>query len=227
MQTDHDSPEHEPPPTELDQRLRSLEGPPIPGDLLSRCLATIEPHAKAGANVIPARFWFRPRLAAAIAAVLLIGVVGFLVRPRTASAAGFLQAVRSTWTEVPACHRVVAMKRPEFTRTIETWYVRGKGGRNEVRSADGLVGVVVNNGRWEFRWDVADHLVAAWSTALLGKHSEFEHAGLIQNNEALLHWAEHHKADIHLEPDTLNGRPVRKVTLRWPGPGRPGIAPPN
>ena len=152
-------------------------------------------------------------------------MVGFLARPRTASAAGFLQAVRSTWTEVPACHRVVTWKRPEFTRTTETWYVRGKGGRNEVRSAAGLAGVVVNNGRWEFRWDVPGHLVAAWSTALLGKQSEFEHAGLIQNNEDLLRWAETHKADIHIEPDTLNGRQVRKVTLRWPGPGGPGSQP--
>ena len=48
---------------------------------------------------------------------------------------------------------------------------------------------------------------------------------MIQDNEALLRWAETHKADIHIEPDTLDGRKVRKVTLRWPGPGGPGSQP--
>ena len=107
---------------------RSLAGPPIPVDLLSRCLATIDPLAQSQNQAhSPSRLWSRPRFAAAIAAVLLIGVVGFLARPRSATAASFLQAVRSTWTEVPACHRVVVMKGPELNRTIETWFVRGKG----------------------------------------------------------------------------------------------------
>jgi hypothetical protein len=117
------------------------------------------------------------------------------------------------------------MKGPELNRTTETWFVRGQGGRNEVRSGDGLIGVVVNNGRWEFHWDVAGHLVAAWSTALIGKRSEFQIAGLIQDHEALLHWAETHQADIQIEPDTLDGRKLRKVVLRWPGPGGPGSQP--
>jgi hypothetical protein len=56
----------------------------------------------------------------------------------------------------------------------------------------------------------------------MGNRSEFERAGLIQDNEALLRWAETHQADIHIEPDTLDGRKVRKVILRWPGPGGPG-----
>ncbi len=215
----------EPPPTGLEQRLRSLDGPPIPEDLLSRCLATIDRTERFTSLPSMRRLWTRPRFAAAITAVLLIGVAGFLVRPRSATAANFLQAVRSTWTEVPACHRVVVMKGPELNRTIETWYVRGRGGRNEVRSAAGLIGVAINNGRWEFRWDVPGHLVAAWSTALIGKRSEFQIAGLIQDHEALLHWAETHQADIHIEPDTLDSRKVRKVVLRWPGPGGPGSHP--
>jgi len=217
--------EQEPPPSGLEQRLRSLAGPPVPEDLLTRCLATIEAPALTRARPFVVRLWSRPRFAAAVAAVLLIGVVGFLARPRSATAAGFLQAVRSTWTEVPACHRVVVMKGPDLNRTIETWFVRGQGGRNEVRAADGLIGVAVNNGRWEFRWDVPGHLVAAWSTALIGKQSEFQIAGLIQDHEALLQWAESHQADIHIEPDTLDGHKLRKVVLRWPGPGGPGSHP--
>jgi hypothetical protein len=120
---------------------------------------------------------------------------------------------------------MVTFEMPTMKRTMETWFVRGKGGRQETRSQDKLVGVVVNNGRWEFRWDVAEHLVAAWSTTLLGKRSEFEHAGLVQNSEELLRWAESHKADIHIEPDVLNGQKVRKVTLNWPGPAGAGSRP--
>ena len=48
---------------------------------------------------------------------------------------------------------------------------------------------------------------------------------MIQNSEDLLRWAETHQADIHIEPDTLDGRKVRKVTLRWPGPAGPEAHP--
>jgi hypothetical protein len=217
--------EREPAASGLEQRLRYMVDPPVPKDLLARCLATVRPSVETRATRFVLAFRSRLHLAAAVAALLLLGVAGFLVRPRTATVADFLQAVRSGWTEVPACHRVVVMKGPQMNRIIETWYVRGKGGRNEVRSAESLVGVVVNNGRWEFRWDVPGRLVAARSTALIGKRSEFEYAGLIQGNEDLLRWAESHKADIHIEPDTLSGRKLRKVTLRWPGPGGPGSSP--
>ena len=83
----------------------------------------------------------------------------------------------------------------------------------------------MNNGRWEFRWDVPGRIVAAWSTALLGKRSSMEHAGLVLESQALLRWAEGHRAEIRDEPDTLDGRKVRKVVLRWPGPGGPGTPP--
>ncbi len=225
MRSEEDFEEREPPHSGLELRLHSLAGPPIPGDLLTRCLATVELSTTPKVRSRTRYPWSRPRWAAAIAAVLVIGVIGFLVRPRTATAAGFFQAVRSTLTEVPACHRLVVMKGPVLDRTIETWFVRGKGGRNEVRSAAGLMGVVVDNGRWEFRWDVPGRLVAAWSTALIGKRSEFETAGLVQNHEALLRWAENHQADIHIEPETVNGHKLRKVVLRWPGPGDPGSHP--
>jgi hypothetical protein len=164
-------------------------------------------------------------VAAAIAAVVLVGALGLLARPRDASAAGFFQAVRATWIEVPACHRVIVQKWPQRNVSVETWYVRGKGGRQETRSADGAIGVVVNNGRWEFRWDVPERIVAAWSVPLIGKQSALDRAGLIENGDALLRWAETHRADIRVEPDNLGDRPVRKVTLRWPGPGGAGAPP--
>jgi hypothetical protein len=157
--------------------------------------------------------------------VVLIGVLGVLVRPRNATAASFLQAVRATWTEVPACHSVVVQQWPRRSFTVETWYVRGKGGRQETRSGDARLGVVVNNGRWEFRWDVPGRLVAAWSVSLIGQRSEFARTRLVQNSESLLSWAEAHRADIQIEPDTVQGRTLRKVTLRWPGPGGANSAP--
>jgi hypothetical protein len=206
-------------PTELERRLRALAEVPVPDDLRGRCLDTIEPIVAPRLN--PRRRWTRrlARISAAAAAVLIVGLpIGLLLRPGPAAAASFFQAVRATWTEVPACHSVISMDFPQFKSRVETWYVRGKGGRRETRAADGLTGVIVNNGRWEYRWDVRGHLVAAWSAALLGKRSEFERAGLIQNSEELLRWGEAHKAEIRIEPDTLGGRKVRKVTLRWPGP---------
>ncbi len=219
MLHDHDCEEPKPPPGGLEARLQSLAAPPVPGNLLDRCLATIDHAEETSIRPIAVALWSWRRFAAVAAAVLFLGLVGFLARPRNATAAGFLQSVRSTWTEVPACHRVVILKGPAIDRTEETWYARGKGGRSETRSGGTVKGVVVNNGRWEFRWDVPGRLVAAWSTRLLGRQSEFEHAGLIQNNEALVHWAETHKADIRIEQDTYQGRAVRKVTLRWPGAG--------
>jgi hypothetical protein len=117
------------------------------------------------------------------------------------------------------------MQWPQLKSTVETWYVRGKGGRQETRSAQGLTGVVVNNRRWEFRWDVPGRMIAAWSVDLLGNRSAFERAGLVQNSEELLRWAESHKAEITSEADNLGGRKVRKVALRWPGPGGAGSHP--
>jgi hypothetical protein len=218
-------PEGEPEPTGLDQRLRSLEPKAIPDGLLERCLATIPVAADRPAALASRPVRWRRRLAATAAAVVLIGALGLLLRPRTATAARFLQAVRASWTEVPACHTVVERAWPQQKITQETWFVRGKGGRMETRSPQGRVGVVINNGRWEFRWDVPGHLVAAWSIPLLGQRSEFARAGLIENSESLLRWAETHQADIHIEPDRLDGRTVRKVVLRWPGPAGAGSLP--
>jgi hypothetical protein len=193
----------------------------IPKDLLERCLATIPGAATAGSfGKLRFRRWAARALGAAAAAIA-IAAVGLLARPRDAAAAHFLQAVQTTWTQVPACHRLTVMSGPILTRTEEGWYVRGKAGRLEVRSDNTLKGVVVSNGRWEFHWDVPGKLVAAWSTTLLDKHGSMEHAGLVLEGRAILQWAEGHRAEIRDEPDTLDGRKVRKVVLRWPGPGGP------
>ena len=205
--------------TGLERRIRSLDQPPVPEDLLARCLATIPGSEPISGHRSGDSLRGRQRPSPRSRRCLVLGTVGVLLRPRDAAAAHFLQTVRSTWTEVPACHRVVVLKGPEPARTIETWFVRGKGGRQEVRSSDHLIGVVVNNGRWEFHWDVPARLVAAWSARLIGKRSVFESAGLVHDSEALLRWAEQHRAEIREESALLDGRKARKVTLRWPGPG--------
>lgn len=206
----------------LEDRLRSHGPPEVPDHLLGRCLSTLDDPRP---QVIRPR-WSglrkAVRLAGSIAAVLLIGVLILSLRQSTASAAHFLQAVRSTWTEVPACHRVMTMEYSGTTRTMETWFVRGKGGRHEVHTKDGLTAVVVNNGRWEFRWDIAARLAAAWSTAFANRRSEFDSAGLVHENQAMVEWAQKHLAEIKTEPDTIGGRPVNKVTIKWPGAG--GVA---
>ena len=220
MQGNREPDQCDPALTGLEQRIRSLDQLPVPDDLLARCLATIPGKEPRSARRIRRFSSWRGRTAvAAAAAVLVLGAVGVFLRPRDAAAAHFLQTVRSTWTEVPACHRVVVMKGPGPARTVETWFVRGKGGRQEVRSSDHLIGVVVNNGRWEFHWDVPARLVAAWSASLIGKRSVFESAGLVDDSKAMLRWAEQHRAEIHEESATLDGRKTKKATLRWPGPG--------
>ena len=71
------------------------------------------------------------RAAGAAAAVLALAAAFYLVRPGEAAAAHFLQAVKTTWTEVLACHRVTVMSSPLFSRTEEAWFVRGKGGASK------------------------------------------------------------------------------------------------
>ena len=81
-----------------------------------------------------------------------------------------------------------------------------------------LVAVFVQNRRWDFRWDVAGCVVAAWSTELDTGHPGQDHDGLVMNSEELLRWAEGHRAEIRAEQDTIDGRRARKIVLRWPGP---------
>ncbi len=149
-------------PTPLDRRLRAIASGPIPDDLRDRCLATIpdpEGHFSLGQKR-PARW--RARLTAAAAAVLLIGAIGLLARPRHADAANLLKAVEAAWTKVPASHSVLLIRRSGDMRREETWFVRDKGRREEVRNDHELTAVFVRNRRWDFRWDVRGRIVAAW-----------------------------------------------------------------
>jgi hypothetical protein len=204
--------------TSLDRLLQAIEVGPVPGNLLDRCLATIpESGARLCARRSPRSGWRRSATAAA-AAVFLIGIVVLVVRPRQADAARLLKAVEAAWTEVPRAHSVVVTRRAGSLRRQETWCLRGKGRRDEVRSNDELIAVFVRNPRWDFRWDVRGRIVAAWSTELKASNTGLENDGLLQDSESLLRWAESHRAEINVEPDTLAGRRARKIVLRWPGP---------
>ncbi len=116
-------------------------------------------------------------------------------------------------------------RRAGGTRREETWFVRDKGRREEVRNKDELIAVFVRNRRWDFRWDVRGRIVAAWSTDLATGHHNPEADGLVQDSEALLRWAESNRAEIRVEPDTIEGRRARKIVLRWPGPPNGGAVP--
>ncbi len=168
---------------------------------------------------------WKSRIATAAAAVFLIGAIGFLARPRRADAASLLKAVEAAWTKVPSSHSVMLMRRPGGTRREETWFLRDKGRREEVRDNDEVIAVFVRNRRWDFRWDVRGRIVAAWLTELATGYSPPEKDGLVQNSETLLRWAEEHRAEIRVEPDTIDGRRARKIVLRWPGPPNGGAMP--
>jgi hypothetical protein len=209
-------------PSPLDRRLREIDSGPVPDDLLDRCLATIPGSASFGHKRLAG---WRTKITAAAAAVLLIGAIGLLARPRHANAASLLKAVEAAWTKVPSSHSVMLMRQANGIRREETWFVRDKGRREEVRNNHELIAVFVRNRRWDFRWDVRGRIVAAWSTELATGHRLPENEGLVQGSEALLRWAEEHHAEIRVEPDTIDGRRARKIALRWPGPPNGGAVP--
>jgi hypothetical protein len=197
------------------RRLRDLPPEPVPEGLLERCM-----EAAAGpAFVRPItsrRTWIRS-IGVAAAALLAVGVAALAIRPGDAEASQFLRAAGVTWSEITACHSTMTLTSDDGqARTVEVWYARDKGGREETRRGGELIGVVVANDRWEFRWDVPGKVVAAWSRKLLGRQSAFEGAGRVLACDAVLAWAEKNRAEIKIEADSLDGVAVRKVTLRWP-----------
>ncbi len=217
--------------TSLEERLQTMGTQPTPDDLLDRCLATV-PELP-GDHVVsteasPRRRWsaWTPRMAAAAAAVLMIGVVAIVARPRAADAASLLQEVQKAEILVPASHTVWIMRGPDGSRREEIWYARDRGRRTEIRLDDRPSATVVRTRRWEFRWDIGDRLVAAWSTEInAGHRGPNDSGGRVFNGEEMIRWAEKHRAEVHAEAGTLDGRKLRKITLRWPGPDSSGTFP--
>jgi hypothetical protein len=118
-------------------------------------------------------------VAVAAAATVLLAATILLTRPHPADAAGLLRAAQSAGIRVATSHSVAITRDPRGPRRVESWYVRGRGKRDEVRAGEELIGVVVRGTRWEFRWDVASRYVAAWSTEMNGEQRAFE--GLVQD----------------------------------------------
>lgn len=206
----------------LEHRLLLLADAPIPDGLLDRCLATIPEPAPSSAS----RLWhgtrWRIRVAGLAAAAVLVMGLGLWGRPRQADAAHLLSAVKAAWTKVPASHRLEKRQGSAGTYLEETWFVRGRGYRQEIRKEGRLIGIVVANPRWKFQWDVPGRIVAAWSSALAGEQFRPDLNGLVLESEAMLRWAETHHAEIRVSSDTIGGRPARMMVLHWPGPGGDG-----
>jgi hypothetical protein len=212
--------------TPLDRRLHAIEPPPVPEDLLERCLATVsklDQGAPGGRRRLSA---WRSRVAAAAAAGLLIGMTVLLTRPGAADAAGLLQAVQSEGIKVAASHTVAVTRGPDGCRREETWYVRDRGRRQEIRVDDKPNAVVIRNKRWEFRWDIPGRIVAAWSTEMnAGHRGPNDSDGLVMDGDAMVRWATSHRAEVRVESDTVGGRTLRKIALNWPGPPSGGMLP--
>jgi hypothetical protein len=206
----------DPPPSALDDAVRAIPAPPIPDGLLESCLATV-PTAAGGQHTRPSNRWRFKAFRLAAAVVVLAAAVGFLVRSRHVGAAERLQAVKAAWTTVPASHRVVRATGPAGTRTEETWVVRRRGVRTEIRIDGELTGVVVRGPRWEFRWDVAARTVVAWSTEVATLHRQPGDQGLVLDRSDFATWAGSHRAEIVDEAETIAGRKVQKLVLKWPG----------
>lgn len=205
----------DPPATALDAALRAIPDHTPPDGLLASCLATVPGAGRRHPRPPGRRRSTAVRLAAA--ALVLAAAVGFFERSRHADAADLLQAVKAAWTTVPASHRVVRTTGLGGTRTEETWVVRRQGFRKETRVGSDLIGVAVKNARWEFRWDVPGRTVAAWSTELASAHRRPGDEGLVFDRKDFETWAGSHRAEIVAEADTIAGRKVQKVALKWPG----------
>jgi hypothetical protein len=213
-------------PTPIDRRLRAIDLTPIPPNLLDDCLTTIPPSDRAVPTGRRHGSRWRRRMAAAAASVIVLGTAALLTRPHRADAASLLQAVQTAGIKVPTSHVVSVRRGPDDTRRVESWYVRNKGRREETRVGDKLTLIVIRGQRWEFRWDVPGHLVAAWSTEMnAGHHRADDIDGVVQDGDAMTRWAESHRAEVRVEPDTIGGRRLRKITLNWPGPPNGGSFP--
>ncbi|MFO0892929.1 MAG: hypothetical protein U0790_27795 [Isosphaeraceae bacterium] len=211
-------------PLALDAALRAIPDPPIPDGLLEACLATVPAVPRGRVEGDSSRGRMGWKLAAA--AAVLLAVFSHLARSRHADAAELLRQSRQAWTAAPASHSIIRRKGPTSDRTEETWVVRHKGLRKEVRAGGELVAVVVRNDRWEFRWDVPGRTVAAWSTALSMAHRRPSDEGLVLDRDEFEAWARSHRGELALESDTIAGRAAQKVVLRWPGAaGASGIPP--
>jgi hypothetical protein len=215
-----------PDPSPLDRRLQVIGSPPIPDDLLDRCLSTVPGPDRSAPRVRRRLTGWRGRVAVAAAAVLLIGVTVMVVRPRPADAASLLQEVHRAEIRVAASHTIQVMRGPDGSRREETWYVRDRGRRQDIRLDDRLTAIVVRNKRWEFRWDIPGRLVAGWSTEMnTGHRGPNDYDGRVLDSAEMVRWAESHRAEVRVEPDTIGGRKLRKITLNWPGPPSGGFLP--
>jgi len=213
-------------PTPMDRRLHAIDPRPIPEDLLDRCLATVSDADRSTPRTrLPLSRW-RVRIAAAAAACLFLSAAMMLGRPRSADAASLLRAVRSAGIKVDASHTIMIMRSPEVVRREETWYARDRGRRQETRLDDRQTAVVIRNRRWEFHWDIAGRLVAAWSTEMNGgRRGPNDPGGIVQNADEMARWASEHRALVQVESDIVGGRTLRKITLTWPGPPSGGFLP--
>jgi hypothetical protein len=157
--------------------------------------------------------------AACVAGLILC----FLLMPGNGKSGNLLAEVFQAFDRAPAYHfalrRLGSSGQAVPQRTTEIWVVRGIGRREEVRIGEKLTVVTTDNLRWLLRRDVDDGLVIAAPSRMAEprKYCEIEDSECLMSRDKCLHWAEQRKATIQIESDRLDGRPVEKVVVFWPG----------
>jgi hypothetical protein len=190
---------------------------PLPFETVVPCPATIvDPASNVPVRPRHSIIW-QAGAGVAAAAVLLIGVFILPGRLNHSDAAQLLRTIHGTGAEIALFHRVVQRYQAGATCTEESWFVRQKGRRDEVRVAGELTEVVIRNRRWEFRYKAKRRSIVAWSLKQHQRLETPEDHDLLLESAALLRWAEAQRAQADIEPDRIEGRTVQKIVLRWPG----------
>jgi len=205
---------------ELDRRMKALQPPDPPSDLLPRCLETIAAAGKP-ARATPVRpAWRRgwrwalsmvPLAAAVLLAVMLWGPQG---------EQNLLAAVFQALDRAPAYHMRVTIQLPmrecDGNDAMEIWLVRGVGRRVEARAKEKLTAVLVDNLRWKIEWNVRGRRVSAWPSEMTNGNTDFSLDWMLKSRTAMTQWGEKYKAKLVPEKDQLDGREVDKITVTWP-----------
>lgn len=227
--------EHESAEDQLDRRMKAVQPPDPPQDLVSRCLGTIASardarKATMGQEVscddiklCPADVrrpaWRRDVKWTISAVPLAAGVLLALFCVwGSQGEQNLLAAVFQALDRAPAYHMRVTIQSSSMIdldggSVTEMWLVRGVGRRTETRSHDEVTAVLVDNLRWKLEWNVHGRRVSAWPSEMTDSKADLPFDWVLKSREEMIRWGEKYKAKLVPEKDRLDGREVDKITV--------------